>query len=192
MLLTMSLKSFLGFADMSFSQHIWVLREMLLKWQKIWSTVLLAKCSSPNDILVFFLQGKTEKEKFIWYALQVRGMVWVEERKQRSHSESFESPWVRDRAVPVSPRYSLWSALNRSAWTSISMINTSIAQSPQWPAGFYLQKNSCRNKSSVLWSCTPSDLSVQYSRWWIAGCAGEILCAKSVRSLFCQGSDAKR
>lgn len=185
----MSLKSFLGFADMSFSQHVWVLRERSywsgrkLGVRRFVGRMELSQC--------FFFQGKTEKDKFIWYALQVRGTVWVEERKWRSHSESFESPWLQDRAC-LYPCVSLLSALNRSVWASISMINTSIAWLPQCSAGFYLQKNSCCNKSSVLRSCTPSDPSVQYRGWWIAGCTGEILSAKSVCSLFCQGSDEKR
>lgn len=130
--------------------HLGFEGEKLLRLQKTWSMEVCWYSGALPMTLYFFFQAKTEKEKFIWYSFQVRGMVWVEERKGRSHSESFESPWLQDRVVPVSPCYYLLSALNRSVGASISMTSTSIAQSQQWSADFYLQKSSCCNKSRVL------------------------------------------
>ena len=172
---------------MSFFQHIWVFRERYY-WsgRKLGAQRFVGRVElSQWHPCIFFFREKLKK-------FQVRDMVWVEERKKRSHSESFESLWLQDRVVPVPPCCSLFSSLNRSVWANRSMINTSIARSPQWSADLYLQKNSCHNESSVLWSCTPSNPSVRYRGWWIAGCAGEIRSAKTVCSFFCRGRDAKR
>lgn len=132
-------------------------REILLKWQKIQSMEVHQQSKAlPRTSLYFgvFFSGENWKSKV--YLMCASSMVG--ERVWRSHSASFESPWLWDWAVPVS----LCSVLSCSVWASLSMINSFMAQSPQQPADFYPHKNSCPNKSSVLWSFTPSNSSVWY------------------------------
>lgn len=114
-----------------------------------------AEWGSPKGILVFcwgFFPGKNwKREVYLICTSSMDGRKNVE--------KSFCILWI---PLALGQSLYLYFALSCSVQASQSMINTFMAQSPQQSADFYPHKNSCPNKSSVLWSCTPSNPSVWY------------------------------
>lgn len=99
--------------------------------------------------------------------LQQRGTVWVKKGKWKSHFDSFESPCLRDRAVPVS----MLQLIECSEPQRVSEHEmTNISQLPQRSLDFYQQKGSCRKNSIACYdhACHAAPLPSAAADGWVA------------------------